>query len=78
MFVSLHYAKIDNSIQTISPVLWLFNVKVGDDRNIPFQIAIHDSEEDLEEKVDRVDQHSQQVQPSLSGHHDGTWGLDKG
>lgn len=34
----------------------------------PFQIAVHDGEEHLEEEVDGVDQHRQQVEPGLAGH----------
>ena len=34
----------------------------------PFKIAVHDSEEDLEEEVDGVYQHRQQVQPCFAGH----------
>lgn len=37
---------------------------------VPFQIAVHDGEEDLEEQVDRVDQHGQQEEPCFAGHHD--------
>lgn len=37
--------------------------------NIPFQVTVHDSEEDLQEEVDGVDKHRQQEQPSFSGHH---------
>ena len=35
---------------------------------IPFKVAIHDCEEDLEEQVDGIDQHRQQVQPRLTRH----------
>jgi hypothetical protein len=38
--------------------------------NLPFQIAIHDREENLQEQINGIDQHSQQVQPCLAGHHD--------
>lgn len=34
----------------------------------PFQITVHDREEDLEEEVDGVDQHRQQVKPRFAGH----------
>jgi hypothetical protein len=34
----------------------------------PFQIAIHNSEEDLEEQVDGIYQHRQQVQPRFASH----------
>lgn len=34
----------------------------------PFQITVHDGEEDLEEQVDGVYQHRQQVQPSFTSH----------
>lgn len=37
--------------------------------NSPFQIAVHDGEEHLEEEVDGVDQHRQQVEPRFAGHH---------
>jgi hypothetical protein len=37
--------------------------------NIPFQVTVHDSEEDLQKEVDGVDKHRQQEQPSFSGHH---------
>lgn len=43
----------------------------GGGRSIPFQITVHNSEEDLQEQVDGVNQHRQQVQPRLAGHHDG-------
>lgn len=35
---------------------------------VTFQIAVHDSEEDLEEQVDRVDQDGQQIEPRFAGH----------
>ena len=35
----------------------------------PFQIAIHNGEENLEEQVDRVDQHGQQEEPCFARHH---------
>lgn len=38
-------------------------------QSLPFQIAIHDREEDLEEEVDRIYQHGQQIQPCFSRHH---------
>jgi len=37
---------------------------------ITFQIAVHDGEEDLEEQVDGVYQHSQQIEPCFSRHHE--------
>lgn len=40
----------------------------GEEANSPFQIAVHDGEEHLEEEVDGVDQHRQQVQPRFTGH----------
>ena len=36
--------------------------------DVPFEIAVHDGEEDLEEEVDGVDQHRQQVQPRFARH----------
>lgn len=36
--------------------------------DLPFQITVHDGEEDLEEQVDGVYQHRQQVQPCLARH----------
>ena len=35
----------------------------------PFQVAVHDREEDLKEQIDRVYQDCQQVQPCFAGHH---------
>jgi hypothetical protein len=43
----------------------------GDRGCVPFQIAVHDGEEDLQEKVDGVDQHRQEEQPCFSRHHCG-------
>lgn len=40
----------------------------GGDRNVPFQIAIHNGKEHLQEQVDGVDQHRQQVEPRFAGH----------
>lgn len=37
-------------------------------RNSPLQITVHDREEDLEEQVDGVDQHRQQIEPRFAGH----------
>lgn len=34
----------------------------------PFQVAVHDGEEDLEKQVDGIYQHRQQVQPRLTSH----------
>jgi hypothetical protein len=34
----------------------------------PFEIAVHDGEEDLEEQVDGVYQHRQQIEPCFSRH----------
>lgn len=34
----------------------------------PFQIAVHDGEEDLQEQVDGVYQHRQKVQPCFASH----------
>jgi hypothetical protein len=36
--------------------------------SIPFQIAVHDGEEDLKEKVDGIDKHCYQVEPRFSRH----------
>ena len=36
--------------------------------NIPFQITVHNSKEDLQKQVDGVDQHRQQVEPGLARH----------
>jgi len=36
---------------------------------VALQITVHDSEEDLQEQVDGVDQHRQQKQPCFAGHH---------
>lgn len=38
-------------------------------RCVPFQIAVHDGEEDLQEQVDGVNQHRQQKQPCFARHH---------
>ena len=35
----------------------------------PFEITVHNREEHLEEEVDGVDQHRQQVKPCFAGHH---------
>jgi len=37
---------------------------------VAFQIAVHNRKENLQEQVDSVDKHCQQVQPCLTGHHD--------
>lgn len=37
--------------------------------HIPFQVAVHDCEKDLEEEVDGIDQYREEVQPCFSGHH---------
>lgn len=34
----------------------------------PFEIRVHDREEDLEEEVDGVDQDGEEVQPCFAGH----------
>lgn len=34
----------------------------------PFEVAVHDGEEDLEEQVDGIDEHGEQVQPRFSRH----------
>jgi len=39
-------------------------------QNSPFQIAVHDGEEDLKKEVDSIYQYRYQVQPCFSGHHD--------
>lgn len=36
--------------------------------NSPFQIAVHDSEENLKEEIDGIYQHRQEVQPRFTGH----------
>ena len=36
---------------------------------LPFQIAVHDCEENLEEKVHGIYQYRQKVQPCFAGHH---------
>ena len=36
--------------------------------NSPFEIAVHDGEEHLEEEVDGIDQYRQQVQPRFTRH----------
>src|SRR6478609_12189922 len=43
--------------------------RVADGGGLPFEITVHDGEEDLQEQVDGVDQHRQEEQPSLSRHH---------
>lgn len=43
-------------------------VNVGE--TLPFQIAVHDGEEDLKEKVDSVDQHRKEEQPRFARHCD--------
>jgi hypothetical protein len=35
---------------------------------IPFEIAVHDGEEDLKEEVDGIDKHCYQVEPRFSRH----------
>jgi len=37
----------------------------------PFQIAVHNGEEDLQEQVDGVNQHRQKVQPCFASHYEG-------
>ena len=34
--------------------------------DIPFQVAVHDGEEDLQEEIDRIDQHGEQIEPRLT------------
>ena len=36
--------------------------------NVPFQIAVHDGEEDLKEEVDGIDKHRYQVEPRFARH----------
>ena len=36
--------------------------------SIPFEIAVHDGEEDLEEEVDGIDKHCYQVEPRFARH----------
>lgn len=38
---------------------------------IPFEIAVHNGEEDLEKEVNGVYQHRYEVQPCFSRHHEG-------
>jgi hypothetical protein len=38
--------------------------------SIPFQIAVHDGEENLEEEVHGVYQHREQIEPRLARHFD--------
>lgn len=40
----------------------------GHCKDSPFQIAVHDREEDLQEQVDGVDQHRQQIEPRFTRH----------
>ena len=40
-------------------------------RHSPFQIAVHNGEEDLQEQVDGVYQHRQKVQPCFASHCEG-------
>jgi hypothetical protein len=40
----------------------------GGTLSIPFQIAVHDGEEDLKEEVDGIDKHCYQVEPRFSRH----------
>ena len=44
-------------------------------KDSPLKIAVHNREEHLEEKVDGVDQHRQQVEPCFARHH-GDGGFD--
>lgn len=37
---------------------------------IPFQIAVHDGEEDLQEQIDGVYEHGEEVEPCFSRHDD--------
>lgn len=37
-------------------------------RDSPFEVTVHNREEHLEEEVDGVDQHRQQVEPRFAGH----------
>jgi hypothetical protein len=45
-------------------------IQLGNVAYAPFQIAIHDGEEDLEEQIDGVYQHGQQIEPCFSRHHE--------
>ena len=38
--------------------------------NAPFQIAVHNSKEDLQEQVDGIDQDRQQIEPCFARHFD--------
>jgi hypothetical protein len=40
------------------------------ENSLPFEVAVHNREEDLEEEVDGVYQYRQQVQPRFARHHD--------
>lgn len=44
---------------------------VGGAGFVPFEIAVHNSEEDLEEQVDGVYKHREQEEPRLARHLDG-------
>jgi hypothetical protein len=37
---------------------------------VPFQITVHNGEEDLKEEVDSIDEYREQVEPCLAGHHE--------
>lgn len=42
---------------------------------VPFEIAVHDGEEDLQEQVDGVYKHRKQKEPRLARHLDGWIGV---
>ena len=40
------------------------------EQHVPFQITVHDREEDLKKEIDGVDDNSEQKEPCFSGHHE--------
>ena len=47
---------------------WALSARGSRGGDSPFQIAVHDGEEDLQEQVDGVYQHRQKVQPCFASH----------
>lgn len=47
-------------------------------KHVPFEIAVHDGEEDLEEQVDGIYQHGEEVQPRFARHRDRRLSADRG
>ena len=43
---------------------------IGEDRVVPFQIAVHDGEEDLEKQVDGIYEDRDKVEPCFARHHE--------